>query len=418
TAANFHINKSVSTYFYYFRKIIIFFVKLMKRTLFLLLLVCPLMIKSQIKIFSDFENGNTEIISVDDTNNRVFFKPALINTQNTTRCWFYFGITNFDTTKILQIEEQFTKYYIAPNYPVFSFDNKNWKRLKVDSMVGNKKYYSGKFNADTLWFATGYPYTYSKMMKFVDSVSANKYIDTSTLVYSEKGLRVPILEIKKNKSKIKNMIWIIGRQHAFETTLNIVIEGMIEYFVSDEYYARKLREKTVVYIVPMMDVDNVYSGASGRMQMPVDFNRDWNLNPHWNAVKSVQHKIKETNKLYNYRIFLDVHSTYPGTSKPLFGLFNEYKIEQAEYFRLKKYLDIYKKTAGFNLVEIKGNTSNFFADAYSMGIRDKSVAVSDFSTTFECDWNINNNGNDLTRKELKRNGYLIAEALCVYLAKN
>ena len=30
------------------------------------------------------------------------------------------------------------------------------------------------------------------------------------------------------------MIWIIGRQHAFESTLNYVLEGMVDYFTSNE----------------------------------------------------------------------------------------------------------------------------------------------------------------------------------------
>jgi len=387
----------------------------MTKLIFFFLFLCPLIIKSQINIFSDFENGNVEVISVDNSNNKIVFKPSLIDKKNTTRCWFYFAITNFDTTKVLRFEEQFSNYFTVPNYPVYSFDNKNWKRLRADTMTENTIYYFGKFNTDTLWFATGYPYTYSKLISYVDSISNNQFVDSSTLVYSENGLKIPILNINNPKTKKKDMIWIIGRQHAFETTLNYVIEGMIEYFVSDDYYAKKLRRKTSVYIVPMMDVDNVFQGASGRMQNPIDFNRDWNLNPYWKAVNSVQNKIKETNELYNYRVFLDVHSTYPGTTKPLFGLFNEYNSDQLDYYRLKKYFKIFKKTNGFSLVEIRGNTSKNFADAYSMGIRDKSVAVSDFASTVECDWNINNNGNDLTREELKRNGYLIAKALCIYL---
>ena len=53
-----------------------------------------------------------------------------------------------------------------------------------------------------------------------------------------------------------------------------------------------------------------------------------------------------------------------------------------------------------------------------MGIRDKDISVSDFASTVECDWNINNNGKDLTQQELRNTGYLIAKALSIYLLKN
>jgi len=310
---------------------------------------------SQISVFSNFENGNVEIISVNDTNNSIIFRSSLVTDSNTTRCWFYFGITGFDTTAILKFEEQYDNYFTAPNYPVYSFDNKNWKRLLVDSMKNSKKYFSGIFNTDTLWFATGYPYKYSKMINYVDSISSNSLVDTFTLTYSEAGLRVPYLEIKNPNSNIKNMIWIIGRQHAFETTMDYVIEGMMEYFLSDEKFAVKFRKKNVIYLVPMMDVDNVFIGASGRMQTPVDFNRDWSISPHWKAVNAVQEKIEEKNKLYKYRVFLDVHSTYPGTTRPLFGMYNEYSINQKGSKNLKKYLKIFKRNSNFYLYEIKGS---------------------------------------------------------------
>lgn len=372
---------------------------------------------SQITVFSNFENGNIELISTNDSNNCLEFKPALVNDSNTTRCWFYFGITGFDNSKLLKFEQQYDNYFTAPNYPVYSFDNKNWNRLLVDSMENSKKYFSGKFNTDTLWLATGYPYTYSKMMNYLDSISLNSIVDTFTLTYSEAGLRVPYLEIKNPNTKIKNMIWIIGRQHAFETTMNYVLEGMMEYFLSDEKFAVKFRKKNIIYLVPMMDVDNVFIGASGRMQTPVDFNRDWSISPYWKAINAVQKKIQQTNQLYKYRVFLDVHSTYPGTIRPLFGMYNEYSINQKGSKNLKKYLKIFYENANFYLYEIKGSPNDYFADVYNMGIRKSDVMVSEFATTIECDWNINNNGNDLTISELKKNGYLIAKSLCEYLTK-
>ncbi len=387
----------------------------MNKIIFFICLLFPFVSESQINIFSDFENGNVQIISINDSLNTIIFEPSLISDNNTTRCWFYFGISDFDTSRVLNIEEKYSSYFTAPNTPVYSFDNKNWHRLHVDSLFGQKKYYSGKFDTDTLWFATGYPYSYSKVVDFVDSIAKNKFVDTSTLCRSEAGLKIPFIEIKDSNYTQKSMIWIIGRQHAFETTLNYVLEGMIKYFVSDNKYAKRFRKKNIIFLVPMMDVDNVYKGASGRMQKPVDFNRDWNNSPYWNAIKAVQKKIKATSKIYKYRIFLDVHSTYPGTTKPLFGLFNEYSDNQLSYRKIKKFFKIFHKKAGFQLKEIRGNTSNFYADAYNMGIVNDSAAVSDFASTLECDWNINNNGKELTISELKKTGYLIAKSICVYL---
>jgi hypothetical protein len=167
----------------------------------------------------------------------------------------------------------------------------------------------------------------------------------------------------------------------------------------------------------MVDVDNVYIGGSGRMQRPVDFNRDWSLEPYWLAVEEIQKQIIATSNLYKYRIFFDFHSTYPGTLRPTFGLFNEYTQFDKGFKRLRNYFQIFKTNSGYELVELSGDLKNYYADAYNSGQLYPFIKTKDFSTTVECDWNINNNYKDLTINELKNVGRLMAESLCDYLNK-
>ncbi|MBN2663373.1 MAG: hypothetical protein JXR68_06960 [Bacteroidales bacterium] len=387
----------------------------MKIYLIFLIFIGVFSASAQISIFADFENGNAELIYSNDSLNSVLIKPSLENDVNTTRCWFNFGLIGYDTSKICSVEIEFVNYIMAPQYPVFSYDMVNWQRIETSYTETKSVRFTHKFHNDTVYIAAGYPYTYSKIISFVDSISVNKYVDTSTLVYSEGGLRVPLIVIGNKNSNAKDVVWIIGRQHAFETTMNYTLEGFIKFLISDDKKAHKMRKKTLIYVVPMVDVDNVFLGASGRMQKPVDFNRDWSLNSHWKAVKRIQELIRETNNKYNYRVFLDFHSTYPGASKPIFGIFNEYTQLQAEFHRLRKFLNIYEKNAGYPLTEIRGTMDNFYADAFSSGLRDPDINVSGFSTTVECDWNNNHNGKPLNVYELRMIGMLMAESLCDYL---
>ncbi len=389
----------------------------MKKILILPLLLTFFNISAQIQVFSDFENGNVELLSANTTFNYIVFRPSLEDSTNTTRCWFYFGITDFDTSQVLTLQNFYSIEVAAPNNPVYSYDQKHWFRLSTDTIVNHKKIYKNKFTADTVFFAAGYPYTYSHILQLVDSLSENPLIDTFTLTYSENGHRVPMFTIADKNFSQKNMIWIIGRQHAFETTLNYALEGMIDFFLSDDKVAEKLRRNTIIYIVPMMDVDNVIKGASGRMQQPIDFNRDWTQNPHWNAVCAVKDSIKKSAKKYSYKIFLDVHSTYPGANKPIFGLFNSYDKNRKEFKNLRHFFKTFKKIAGYELVEIRGNMNKNYADVYSAGQITDSVKTSVFSTTVECDWNDNFNGNSLTISELRRVGYLIAKAVAIEALK-
>jgi hypothetical protein len=385
----------------------------MKKILILPLVLTFFWSHAQIQVFSDFENGNVEVINIDNVNNSIIFKPALKTPQNITRCWFYFGITGYDTSKTLNLCDNFIFNVIAPENPVFSYDKKNWQRLTCDSANDFFKFYSHKFNLDTVYFATGYPYTYSQVVNYVDSLAQTPYIDTFTLTFSEAGRRVPMFTIRNKNTSQQNLIWIIGRQHAFETTLNYVLEGMVNFFTSDDKIAKKLQDNTIIYIVPMMDVDNVFIGASGRMQKPIDFNRDWAVKSHWNAVKAVKDSIYNTSKIYNYQIFLDIHSSYPGAKKPIFGMFNSYPKNSKEYKNLKHFFKTFKKTSNYDLIEIKGNMKKNYADVYSSGIINEEIKTSLFSSTMECDWNYNFNNKPFTKTELRNIGYLIAKSLAI-----
>jgi hypothetical protein len=385
----------------------------MKKILILPLVLTFFWSYAQIQVFSDFENGNVEVINIDNVNNSIIFKPALKTPQNITRCWFYFGITGYDTSKTLNLCDNFIFNVIAPENPVFSYDKKNWQRLTCDSANEAFKFYSHKFNLDTVYFATGYPYTYSQVVNYVDSLAQTPYIDTFTLTFSEAGRRVPMFTIRNKNTSQQNLIWIIGRQHAFETTLNYVIEGMVNFFTSDDKIAKKSQDNTIIYIVPMMDVDNVFIGASGRMQKPIDFNRDWSTKSHWNAIKAVKDSIYNTSKIYNYQIFLDIHSSYPGAKKPIFGMFNSYPKNSKEYKNLKHFFKTFKKTSNYDLIEIKGNMKKNYADVYSSGIINEEIKTSLFSSTMECDWNYNFNNKPFTKTELRNIGYLIAKSLAI-----
>lgn len=115
----------------------------------------------------------------------------------------------------------------------------------------------------------------------------------------------------------KELIWIFGGMHAFENPGRLSAKGMIDFFVSDHSSAKRLRKEAIIYIVPMMDVDQIFNGGSGKDQNPKDFNRDWGLinSPsNWNAVNAAKKWIDSTAQLNNFSVFFDAHSPPPSHS--------------------------------------------------------------------------------------------------------
>ena len=59
-----------------------------------------------------------------------------------------------------------------------------------------------------------------------------------------------------------------------------------------------------------MDVDSVAEGAAGKDQAPVDFNRCWGPDPHWNAVRAAMQRIDDQTRRHELVCFLDVHNPW------------------------------------------------------------------------------------------------------------
>jgi hypothetical protein len=386
------------------------------------ILIYSLSVVSQIKIDSDFENGNVEIVEISDSLNTITILPSLENEANTTRCWFYFKIYNYNIYQPLTIKINYDKSVMAPNNPVYSYNQKDWIKITSYQQEGCKTI-TGFFSGDTIYFATGFPYTYSDLNTFLSKIENSKDVTISTLTLSENNNIVPKIFITdKSIVDCKYVIWIIARQHAFESQSNFILEGIINFLNSDDKEARKLRKICEIHIIPMMDVDNVIIGASGRMQNPVDFNRDWNVMPHWNAVKKTIAEINESIENKPYSIFFDIHSTYPGGISQLFSYFDIY-MKSPESENMQKFWDLYQELADFRPIKLSGaeKTKGYiWADQYS-GNRNcpdstnSCFRTEDFSLTLECEWNKKPDGEQWTIEDLTKTGEHIANALCKYM---
>jgi murein tripeptide amidase MpaA len=54
-----------------------------------------------------------------------------------------------------------------------------------------------------------------------------------------------------------------------------MVEGLINYLLSDDLEAKEIREKFVIKIIPMLNPDGVILGNTRSSLMGVDLNRRW-----------------------------------------------------------------------------------------------------------------------------------------------
>jgi len=265
---------------------------------------------AQITVNSNFEGGNGIATFTNDANNTVHLM-AEYKGGDVLRIDFYAEISGLNTSLplLLQIDADYPGPFVY-----YSFDNLNWQRQQ---MVGGQ--FSIPLLGSTIYVSTGIPHGYSHIMNVIDSIDAtnNGYTTVNNLTYSEEGRVVPLLRITApacESYEDKSLIWLIGGHHAGEDPARHVTEGMLRFFVSNDPFAERLRKECIIYVAPIMDVDQIYNGGTGKNQMPVDFNRDWisiNHNSHWNAVQAVKDSIVLQTANHPLLLFIDSHNIAP-----------------------------------------------------------------------------------------------------------
>jgi len=341
---------------------------------------------SQVTFIKNLENQNVAQEKYDSLTNTVYFLPYA-DSLNTYSLWFNFGVAGFRKDTLLTFVSNFKQRFFKPNFPVYTYDHK--KYFSVKSLdYGKKLRVQFLPEHDTVYFSTGFPYSYSDYENFFNAHSDSENIREKAFLEYSDTLKMPYLTIgdKRYLKRGKKLIWIICRQHAFESVANYVMQGMLEYLFSKEC-AKKLLRKYTFKIVPMVDIRNVVLGQSGRMGLPVDLNRDWDktIRPE---IKILKNEITKTANYYRYYMFWDIHGTFPGGDiQRNFSYFSLADIDKKRK-NIHKYWDCFFDFAKFVPTEISDFQKGYdglTADWWNH----LTFPNLEFSTTLETDWNVN-----------------------------
>lgn len=76
------------------------------------------------------------------------------------------------------------------------------------------------------------------------------------------GLEIPIVKVTKKElyKTPKPIIIFLGRQHPGITYSSFVINGLLNFLMSSEVLADRLRDKCEFWIIPMLNPDGVVIG--------------------------------------------------------------------------------------------------------------------------------------------------------------
>ncbi|PWA24829.1 hypothetical protein CCH79_00010067, partial [Gambusia affinis] len=140
------------------------------------------------------------------------------------------------------------------------------------------------YDSDTCYLAHCYPYTYSRLQRYLKQITSNpavaSYCEVRTLCQSLAGNAVYVITITSRGSsreevRNKRAVVVTARVHPGETNGSWMMEGFLDFLLGDSDDARILRDNFVFKVVPMLNPDGVVVGNYRCSLAGRDLNRNY-----------------------------------------------------------------------------------------------------------------------------------------------
>jgi hypothetical protein len=277
--------------------------------------------ESQLVVTSEFEGGSGVAVSIDQAARVIRLSPSPRPGRGWD-CWWYVRVTGIEPGEPIVLEVGGGKgVWAQPMRAAYSEDGDTWLQTGDGKREGKWMRYEQRVTAQRAWFAWGPPFTPSDAAELVNGVAeAHPFAEAFTLCRTREGRPVPALRIREGErpDDQRRGVWIVARQHAWESGASWVCRGLVEWLVSPDERAASLRQRGEIVIVPIMDIDNTAIGAGGKQQNPHDHNRDWHDPPHWPAVAAAMRSIRAMNEAGRFDLYIDLHNPGPNDRQPFY----------------------------------------------------------------------------------------------------
>mmetsp|Transcript_19965 Transcript_19965/g.36974 ORF Transcript_19965/g.36974 Transcript_19965/m.36974 type:complete len:796 (+) Transcript_19965:342-2729(+) len=256
---------------------------------------------------SRFESGNLAFASQVSPGEYNLLMSSDVNSRGHTQWFFYrvcrtvagqtvkFNLLNFEKPNSLYNEGMKVLYYSTKNYEI---SGAGWRRGGCDISyykngiprhVTRKSYYTMTFtftfdfSEDTVYFAYCFPYTYSELQNYLNTLEAQhdtyNFITRKMLCRTIAGNKCDYLTITNpgeiEEIEMRKGIVLSARVHPGETVGSWMMQGILEFLVSNTPEADLLRNLYVFKIVPMLNPDGVIKGNHRCSLAGNDLNRNW-----------------------------------------------------------------------------------------------------------------------------------------------
>ncbi|KAM3147801.1 hypothetical protein pb186bvf_000129 [Paramecium bursaria] len=388
------------------------------------------MLAQGLEFDSSFECGNLDRVDKIGLNEYNLYMRIDTNSIGHSN-WFYFKVRNTQKTKVKFNICNFTKpqtLYLKGLKPYVLSLKSSIKHFTqqgeyVKYFQSSQNHFTLQFNYDfdyaddEVQFAALPPYSYTKLRKKLRKlvINNNDKLSRLQIAQSLSGLSIPLLIITDYQSTYdKKVIIISARIHPSETCSSFMMDGLLDFLLSNNPSAQFLRKYYVFKIIPMMNPDGVVVGNYRNGLQGMDLNRQFNyddlsLLPE---VKALKQLIDEDGK--NMFAYFDFHGHQQRQNIFLYGpphqdgknvMYPDVKI--IPYILQQKLESFRVRSCQFGIPRYKQSTARAYANQY----------VQNLCYTFEssfCGY-YNQKLIRFTQRDWYKCGSVIGQSIFIYL---
>ena len=190
-----------------------------------------------------------------------------------------------------------------------------------------------KYDDDEVYLAHCYPYTYSDCCELLAKLCTNetkdkirKTILTKTLAGNDCEMVIITNFISRPEEiAVRRAVILTSRVHPGESNASLIMQGTLEYLVSEDEGARYLRDNFVFKVIPMLNPDGVIVGNYRCSLSALDLNRQW-LSPSIKLCPenfSTKVMMKKTQDSRDILFYCDYHGHSRAKNLFMYGCTNQ-----------------------------------------------------------------------------------------------
>lgn len=269
---------------------------------------------TELAISSDFPGGSAEVLAIDSSRRLIELAPRCEPGYGWP-CWWYARVDGgaIGETVTVRVTVSTRPYrnqqvlrgrWALPDRAAISTDHVHWSQTPAVATGAHDVVYAVVVRARRFWIAWGPPFLPAHAEAALMEAALCPGAEVFTLARTREGRDVRAIRLGNSAGPA---VWVQARQHAWEVGSSWVARGLLEWAVSNDPEAIEFRRRTELWLVPIMDVDNVMRGSGGKEAEPRDHNRDWDDSPIYPEVIAAQQRLRLLMEHRRLRIFVDLH---------------------------------------------------------------------------------------------------------------